>query len=197
MDRCRETRRAGFTLLELLAVLLIGGLLMSFVVPNLSVLKSQALRQDAERIVAKADLGRQRAVVTGIPHRMVIDLNNGSYTLEWMGSTGGGETAVPIADSELQPFNTSVSLEPPAQTERSFTPLPGLFGRVEFLADGIEFAEVETPGGRIHSNETFVTFERDGTSSFTTIVLDDPDGRRIILEILPLADTVRIIDEGR
>jgi prepilin-type N-terminal cleavage/methylation domain-containing protein len=196
VDRCRERGRVGFTLLELLAVLLIGALLMSFVVPNMSVLKSRALRQDAERIVAIADLGRQRAVVTGIPHRMVIDLDNGSYSLEWMTSTGESQTTSQIEDSALQPFSSTVSLEPPARTERDFAPLPGLLGRVEFLDDDVEFAEIETPGGRTNSGETFVIFERDGTSSFTTIVLDDPDGRRLILEILPLADTVRIIDEG-
>ena len=113
MDRCREKRRVGFTLLELLAVLLIGALLMSFVVPSFSTLNSRALRQDAERIVAIADLGRQRAVVTGIPHRMVIDLDNGSYTLEWMTSAGESQTTSQIEDSALQPFTSTVSLEPP------------------------------------------------------------------------------------
>ena len=78
MDWCYEGRRVGFTLLELLAVLLIGALLMSFMVPNLSVMRSRTLRQHAERIIATVDLGRQRAVVTRIPHRLVIDLDNSS-----------------------------------------------------------------------------------------------------------------------
>ncbi len=161
----------GFTLLELLAVLLIGALLMSFMVPNLSAMRSRALRQHAERIVAKADLGRQRAVVTGIPHRLVINIDDSSYALEWMGSTRESETDVQTENSELEPFDDSVSLKPPAQIERSFAPLPGLLGRNESLGDGIRFAEIETPGGWIDSDATFVTFERDGTASFTTIVL--------------------------
>jgi prepilin-type N-terminal cleavage/methylation domain-containing protein len=196
VDRYREKRRAGFTLLELLAVLLIGAMLMSFMLPGLSAMRSRMLRDHAERIVAKADLGRQRAVITGIPHRLVIDIDNASYGLEWMGSTGVSETDAPTENAELQSLIKALSLKPPVQAEQKFTPLPGLLGRVESLSDGIAFAEVETPGGWIDSDATFVTFERDGTASFTTIVLDDPDGRRLILEIPPLADTVRIFDEG-
>ena len=185
----------GFTLLELLAVLVIGALLMSFMLPNVSALRSRNLRQQAERIVAKVDLGRQRAVVTGTPHRMVIDLEDGRYALEWMGSTGETKAPVQTEDSELQQFDEAISLEPPARTEQSFTPLPGLLGRNESLGDGIRFAEIETPGGWIDSDATFVTFERDGTASFTTIVLDDRDGRQLTLKIQPLADTVRIFHE--
>jgi len=187
----------GFTLLELLAVLLIGGLLMSFMLPNISALRSRILRHQAERIVAKADFGRQRAVVTGIPHRLVIDLDEDSYALEWMGSNEKNKPDVKAGKSELPPFvETDVSLNAPPQTERQFAPLPGLLGRTESLTDGVEFKEIETPGGWIDSDATFVTFERDGTASFTTIVLDDLDGRELILEIQPLADTVRIFDEG-
>jgi prepilin-type N-terminal cleavage/methylation domain-containing protein len=196
VDRYRERNRAGFTLLELLAVLLIGGLLMGIMLPNLSPLKTRVLRQHAARIVAMADLGRQRAVVTGIPHRLVINLDDASYALEWSGKTEESKTAEPDENSELDPFDKPVSLEPPKRIERSFTPLPGLLGRVVSLSDGVEFAEIETTGGWIESDSTFVTFERDGTASFTTIVLDDPDGRQLTLVIPPLADTVRIFDEA-
>ena len=37
--------------------------------------------------------------------------------------------------------------------------------------------------------------EGDGTSSYTMVVLNEPGGRELALEVLPLADAVRIIDE--
>ena len=88
-----------------------------------------------------------------------------------------------------------ISLEPPVRTQRDFIPLPGNIGDFKWLDGGVVFESVETPGGSVNHGDALVFFERDGTSSFTTIVLDDGGGRRVILEILPLADTVRIIDE--
>ena len=127
---------------------------------------------------------------------MVMRLDAGSYGLEWMGSTGETESAVPEKDSLLKQLDQSVSLKPPVRTERQFAPIPGPIGRKEFLSDGVEFLEIETTGGWVESDETFVTFEPDGTASFTAIVLENSDGQQLILEILPLADTVRIYDEA-
>ena len=196
MNGCRQRGRVGFTLLELLAVLLIGALLMGIMIPNLGPLRSRTLRQHAERIVAKADLARQRAVITGAPHRLVIDLESSTYGLEWMRNTAESEADDLTEDSGLLPTDKPVSLKPPAQKERTFARLPGILGRTAVLTDGVEFAVIEIPGGFIDSGTTFVTFERDGTASFTRIVLDDPDGRELVLEIQPLADTVRIFDDG-
>jgi prepilin-type N-terminal cleavage/methylation domain-containing protein len=206
VNACRETSRAGFTLLELLAVLLIGGLLMGLMIPNLSPLKTRVIREHAARIVAMADLGRQRAVVTGIPHRLVINLDNASYALEWTGKPAESTADETAENSELdlfgdpngalEPFKKAISLKAPKQTEQTFAPLPGLLGRVESLRGGIEFAEIETTAGLVETDSTFVRFESDGTASFTKIVLDDQDGRQLILVIPTLADTVRIFDEG-
>ena len=167
---------------------------MSFVVPNMSVLQTRALREDAKRIVATVDLGRQRAVVTRIPHRMFIDIKNATYGLEWLAPV---EDEAPQSGLNASGFEISapLSLAPPPAAEREFVPTPGHIGRLASLSDGIGFAEIETSGGRIHAGEIYVDFQRDGTSSFTVIVIDDPDGQKLFLEILPLADTVRIQDE--
>ena len=67
----------------MLAVVAIFALLAAFVAPNLGLLSSRRLQQQAERISAQLELARQRAIVTGIPHRLAIDLDRGSYWLEW------------------------------------------------------------------------------------------------------------------
>ncbi len=175
-------------------MLLIGGLLMSLALPNFGALQSHKLRNAAEQIVERIDFGRQRAVMTGRVHRLAIDLDAGTYKLEWQGEAA--ENAAPKPKPETEPgIDARLSLAPPPAAERSFQALLGPLGRLETLATGIEFGWIETPGGEVDFGEAFITFEGDGTSSYTVLVLDEPGGRELALEILPLADAVRILDE--
>jgi prepilin-type N-terminal cleavage/methylation domain-containing protein len=193
-DAHRAWDRAGFTLLEILAVLLIGGLLMSIMLPNFGAMQTHKLRNSAEQIVERIDFGRQRSVMTGVPHRLTVDLDTGTYQLEWQGERPAEKQkpAKPKLDLDGE---TQLSLAPPPATERSFETLQGPLGKLETLGGGIEFAWIETPGGETDSGEAHITFEGDGTSSYTLLVLDEPGGHELALEILPLAEMVRILDE--
>jgi len=182
--------------------MLIGGLLMSFMLPNLSALGSRALQSDAEKLVAMIDLGRQRSVVTGSPHQLVINIEERGYGLEW--ERAEASTRPPkrapgnltyTSDDPAFTVSDRLSLAPPEVDARSFSPLPGLMGRFEPLADNIEFKGIETVGGWVELGEVIVRFERDGSSSFSTIVLANSSGHEAHLEILPLADSVRITYE--
>jgi hypothetical protein len=176
-------------------VLLIGGLLMSFVLPSLSALSSRVVRREAELIVATIDMARQRSVMTALPHRLWLDIDTGTYRLEWLQSEAAdteatSEEAAPGSDAP------TLSLAPPPRAETAYEPVPGYFGKLQELAIDVEFEGVETPGGWVDLGDATISFERDGTSSFTTIVLAGADGQRLSLEILPLADTVRVVDEA-
>ena len=190
----RARDRAGFTLLEILAVLLIGGLLMRLTLPNFGALQSHKLRNAADQIVERVDFCRQRAVMTGVPHRLVIDLDEATYKLEWQGNAAAD--AAPKPKPKTEPgARVQLSLAPPPAAERSFQTLLGPLGRLEHLGKGVEFGWIETPGGEVDFGEAFITFEGDGTSSYTMVVLNEPGGRELALEVLPLADAVRILDE--
>jgi len=167
---------------------------MSLMLPNFGALQSHRLRNAAEQIVERIDFGRQRAVMTGIPHRLSIDLDAGTYQLEWQGERPSEaiEPALPALEPEPR---KQLSLAPPAAKERSFETLQGPLGKIETLGRGVEFAWIETPGGEIDVGEAHIIFETDGTSSYTLLVLDEPGGKKLALEILPLAETVRILDE--
>ena len=167
---------------------------MSVTLPNFGALQAHKLRNTAERIVERVDFGRQRAVMTGIPHRLAIDLDSGTYQLEWQGE--GATAAAPAPRPEAEPgIDAPISLAPPPAAERTFETVPGPLGKLEHLGKGVEFAWIETPSSEVDFGEAFITFEGDGTSSYTLLVLDEPGGREIALEILPLAEAVRILDE--
>jgi len=186
--------RAGFTLIEMMAVVAIFALLAGFVAPNLGLLSSRRLEHQAEQISAQLELGRQRAIVTGIPHRLAIDLESGSYWLEWFVTEAEalGEVEEPPA-LDLRGA-TPISLAPPRAVGREFRPLPGMFGRANQIDASLRIQAVDTPDGSVERGEAFVVFERDGTADPREIVLADDDGHALALEVLPLADAVRIHD---
>jgi len=167
---------------------------MSVMLPNFGAMQTHKLRNSAEQIIERIDFGRQRAVMTGVPHRLAIDLDAGTYRLEWQGERPieANEPAMPALEPDAK---KPLSLAPPAAKERSYETLQGPLGKLETLGRGVEFAWIETPGGEIDFGEAHITFEGDGTSAYTLLVLDEPGGQKLALEILPLAETVRILDE--
>jgi hypothetical protein len=68
----------------------------------------------------------------------------------------------------------------------------GTAGRFVELDDAIVFAGVETTGGWVDSGETWIRFERDGSADATTIEIEHESGLTATLEVLPLADSVRV-----
>ena len=188
---------AAFTLIEMLAVVAIFALMASFVIPNLGTLGSRALQSEAQRIAGQLELARQRTIVTGVPHRIWLDLDDASYRLEWLVSEteidGEATPAAPALDPDGVPL---LSLAPPREADRQYLPLPGLLGRDRFLKPGLFIAGLETPEGWIERGEAFIAFDRDGTTVYSAIVLEDESGRSVTLDVLPLADAVRIRDES-
>ena len=73
--------RAGFTLIEMLAVVAILALLATFVAPSLDAVRQRRLRAEAMSLAAQLEFARQRTVMTGVPHRVLLDLEAGSYVL--------------------------------------------------------------------------------------------------------------------
>jgi type II secretion system protein H len=192
----RRRRGAAFTLIELLAVVAIFALMATFVLPNLTTLGSRTLRRQAQRIGGQLELARQRSIVTGIPHRMWLDLDSASYRLEW--NVSEAETEGEAAPAAVTDPNAAVplSLAPPREAERQYRSLPGRLGRARPLEPSLAIAGLETPEGWIERGEAFIAFDRDGTTVYTAIVLEDESGRSVTLEVLPLADAVRIRDES-
>ena len=211
----RRGRDDAFTLLEILAVVAIFALIAGLAMPNFSALHSRNLKQQAQLLVTQLELARQRSIVTGVPHRLYIDIDGSAYRMEWLASeqmtevgddwdslpaNGNGDAStIGTGDaSTLDDYGrTRIDLSPPIAEEADYRPVIGIAGRLELLDDSIFFAGIETDGGWLDSGETWIRFERDGSADPTTIEIEHESGPAAILEVLPLADTIRVSYEKR
>ena len=180
----------------MIAVVAIFALLVAVVAPNLGRLSGRTLREAADDLAARLELARQRTVVTGIPHRLWIDLDAASYRLEWVAGEVEEPTLVqPARPAELDlRGETPLPLEAPRDATLAFRPLPGILGRDEVLAESLTFRGVETPAGFTDRGEVAIEFAPDGTSDSTTVILDDESGHGLLIDVLPLAEAVRVSD---
>lgn len=189
-------RRAGFTLLELLAVVLIMGLVASIVLPAVGSRSAAQLRDQANHLANDLEFARQRTVMTAIPHRLLLDLDGAAYRVEWFvteAEAEGRAPAPPDLDAEISGDKT-LDLRPERESERTFRPLPTQLGRTAVLTDGIEFGGVDAGQGPVERGAVAITFERDGTVEPTTIVLMDASGHRVALDLAPLDEAVVVRD---
>ena len=190
----RRIARA-FTLIEVLAVVAILALTAMLVAPNLAVLRDRRVNHAAQRLAAEIELARQRAVVTGIPHRVFFDLDAGVYRLEWLGAESENELLPVAADAEYDLGGSSaLPLVAPQAAAFEFTPLPDSFGNYKNLDGDVFVAAIETAEGLLESGQASVSFERDGSAAYTEIVLEEPGGVQRRLAVLPLEDAVRFVD---
>lgn len=184
----------GFTLLEMLAVVLLIGLVSTLIVPATGVLGARSLRDQANSLANDLEYARQRTVMTGIPHRVLLDIDGAAWRVEWY-VTEAEALGLPEPPPEPERGRAGrLDLTPPRAAERTFHPLPSQVGRTAVLADGIEFLGIETARGAIDSGAAAVTFARDGTVDPATIVLVDPGGQRVALDLAPLDEAVLVRD---
>lgn len=186
----------GFTLLELMAVLLVMMMMAGLLLPQFGVTRTAQLRGEARTLAANLELARQRSVMTGKVHRLWIDLDSSTYRLEWQVSESEalGEPEKAEAEFELR-ADTPIPMAPPSAGRRDFVPTSDRYGNDRTLDSELLFAGIETPSGWIDRGQVGIAFERDGSTDAAEIVIQDPDDRRIVLEVRPLLDSVRIRDE--
>lgn len=185
--------RRGFTLLEIVAVVAILALVIALVVPNLALSRQGDLREAARDVAGALELARQRAVMTGKPHRLLIGLEDGSYQLEWFVSDAEEDPeAPPPPPLDLR---GPIPLSPPTHDVPSYRPVVGELGRSRRLADDLFFEGVQMDEGWFESGEFQLVFASDGSTEPAQVVLGSEGVQGYVLDVAPLLDAVRILDD--
>jgi len=177
--------RSGFTLIELMVVLVVIGILALAILPEMHGVYENALLRSATRQWTDViGLTYSRAVSGNQAHRIRWDGRMGEYFIErHSNAPGNREGFVPVEDDtgrgKIDP-RISVRFQMPAREpanadSASATPLPE-----------------EPPPGDIET----IGFYPDGTADSREIVLRDRDGFRMVLRINPTTARVRILDPG-
>ena len=147
-----RNRRAGFTLIETIAVVAIIAMVFALGVPRLGGRSFDPLHNEAEEIADRLRFARQRAVMTGVPHRLLIDLEQGGYLIEWYvtedrafgrgNGDGGGLSDLFEAASELaQEERPVLDMVPPRKRDAlDYYPIPNpSMGTFRWLDDTLYF----------------------------------------------------------
>jgi type II secretion system protein H len=185
-----QGRRSAFTLIELLAVLLIMGLVAGLTLPNLSLRSERVVLGEAQQLAADLAFTRQRAVATGTPHRVVVDLDNAGWWIEAWPEEAGPFAPVAAAPDGMQ----EIQLVAPPSGVGEPQPLAGPFGHPHPLPDGVAFESVETPAtsGPAAKGQVEIVFDGDGTADPALFVLANESGDVVRLQLSRLADEIRI-----
>lgn len=167
--------RSGFTLLELLVVLVIIGLAAGFVGPRLAgSLGGVQLKTASKKVAGVLRYARSRATAESVGYRTMFDARRG------------------VLRVEPDPENRG-----PARWEGTIPEEDGISAQRYRLPDGVRFRRMETGIGE--STETSVLeiyFFPSGGSSGGRVYLSDGTGDRYRVEVDFITGTVRLETGG-
>lgn len=206
-------RRHGFTLIEIIAVVAIMAMVFALGIPQLGRRSWDALQDEAESLSESLRFARQRAIMTGVPHRVLIDLEEGGYRIEWLvsedqalsavgtsgdgGGFGAGGLAAGLLGGAGGDDDAPIELRPPPRAERDFFPIPHpQLGSFRWLDDALYFVGVDGPAGWVEGGDYAIVFYVDGTTDPALLEMADARDVHVTLEIEPVLDRVRLRDGG-
>lgn len=186
---CQGIRARGFTLVELMVVIVIIGIMSAMIIPEMRGSYQDALlRSTSRRLVDVCSLASSRAITLHQPQRVRLDGKAGRYYIERQERDSQGRSGiarvrgVPGGEGELDP-RISITIrkrgeEDPASPDRAPS------------ADPEEASADRVMAGAIG-------FFADGTAEAVEILLQDQEGFRLSLRINPTTARVRIAQLDR
>lgn len=182
-------RKGGFTLIELLAVVAMFALIAAMVVPNLDLGSSRAVNTEAAELATALELARDRAIMTGRAHAVVVDVGRGEHWIEWAAPLEAASVPAggPAGEGKLE-------LVPPPIEGEALVPLTGQFGKPHRLEDPAMILGVEIGDGLADTGEVVLRIDGDGATDAAVILIGNADASYVVrVEVEPLADSVAIV----
>jgi len=187
--------QAAFTLIEMMAVLLIFAGIAALFAPQVGSITGRLLEHRADELASQLELARQRSILTGVPHRVLLDLESSGYRVEWWATDPEEEETAPETPLDLH-GRGPLPLSPPSGPALDWRPMPGMSGRFVWIEEELLIAGVKTGGDWLERGDVPIEFDWNGTTIPTTVHLDDESGRKLVLHVMPLAEGVRVLDEN-
>jgi len=163
-------RQRGFTLLEMMVVMVIIGTIMAIAIPRINDAFEVNLKSAMRRLQGAITFAFNESVIKQTPLRLNFDLTTGEYWITYLmvqGSTG------------------------------EFKQVDSEFTRRQRMPDGVFFTDVVTPHDqekRQEGEDIFIGFYPTGFAERAVIHLASHDGREYTLLIKPLTGKVTIYD---
>ena len=179
-----QTRRRGFTLLELMVVLVLMAIMAAMIVPEMrGTYENALLRTTIRELVSVLNLAYSRAVSINQVHRVRLEPSSGKYFIE--ARVRGAERTgdfIPIqnvsgSEGKLDQ-RISIQIRDSVEEVSETPPLPSL----------------SNAGTDTRKEVNTITFYPDGTADRRDIQLQDREGFRLSLQINPITARVRIIE---
>jgi type II secretion system protein H len=173
---------AGFTLVELMVVIIIIGIMTALMIPEMKgTFQDALLRSTSRELINVFDLAYNRSVSLNQLRRVQIDEKTGRYLVEKQVDQNGQENFVPADD------------------------VPGGKGEIDSRI-AIEFrqpaeataeADADAPVPEDSSSRDTIVFYPDGTADKADIILRDREGFRLGLRINPVTARVHVVEMER
>ena len=174
--RNRISARSGFTLVEMMVVVVLIGIMTAMIIPEMKGTFEDALLRSAGRdLVNVIELASSRAISLNQTLRVRLDAVGGRYQVERLQREGVMEDFVPLKDLAGSKGNLD---------KRISIQLYGLAGETAEASPGDE-AFVPIP-------EQALTFYPDGTADGAMILLKDRAGFRLELRVNAVTSRVTI-----
>ncbi|MBA4150287.1 MAG: prepilin-type N-terminal cleavage/methylation domain-containing protein [Verrucomicrobia bacterium] len=183
----KAARRLGFTLLELMIVLVLMGIMSAMIIPELrGTFENALLRSSSREMISVFNTAYSRAVSVNQTHRVRLDLANARYYVE---------AEVPGVSGEFIPVQGVNGSEGKLDNRIQIT----ILDQMEIPADNNEQAESFSFGNTAPDLERgdTITFYPDGTADRREVHLQDREGFRLALQINPVTARVRIVEMAR
>jgi prepilin-type N-terminal cleavage/methylation domain-containing protein len=160
-------RQDGFTLIEIMVVVVLVSLFMAFSVPLFSNIGTSSLGTSARRLSGTIKYLYNESAMSGLEYRLIYDLDRGTYRAQVLEEDGS------LVDAPDQ--GREASLKGSVRFKDLQLPGRGTFS----------MGQITT---RLHPS---------GWVEETIIHLDDGDGKMLTLRVMPLTGTTEVFDGYR